>query len=120
MVYLLIFLKMVNRMDDKLNKTYYINLLLDFYVDLLSTKQKEYLIMYYQDDLSLGEISEKYNVSRSAIYDNINRGLKALKKYEETLGLINKYNDRIKLYEQLKTCVDEVGLGILDKLAELD
>ena len=81
-------------MDQKLEKTTYINMLLDFYKDLLTTKQRQYLELYYQEDLTLAEISEQFDVSRTAIFDNINRTIKTLEKYEQHLRLVQKYNNR--------------------------
>ena len=39
-----------------------ISQLYDFYSELLSDKQKQYLNDYYFNDLSLTEISENYNI----------------------------------------------------------
>lgn len=56
-----------------LEKTTRINYLFDFYQQLLTEKQKNYMDLYYLEDYSLGEISETYDVSRQAVYDNIKR-----------------------------------------------
>ncbi|HEM1599222.1 TPA: hypothetical protein U0Y38_000001, partial [Listeria monocytogenes] len=45
-------------------KTNRMNLLFDFYQELLTTKQKAYVSFYYLDDYSLGEIAEEFEVSR--------------------------------------------------------
>ena len=45
-----------------LEKTNQVNLLFDFYAPLLKGKQREYLELYYLDDLSLGEIAEMHEV----------------------------------------------------------
>ena len=41
-----------------------ITLLLDFYGELLTEKQREALELYYNDDLSLGEIGADFGISR--------------------------------------------------------
>lgn len=46
-----------------LEKTTRINYLFDFYQQLLTEKQKNYMDLYYLEDYSLGEISETYGVS---------------------------------------------------------
>lgn len=85
-----------------LEKTVRMNSLFDFYQPLLTNKQRLYLERYYLDDFSLGEISEEFNVSRQAVYDNIRRTETMLEEYEEKLGLYKKYQERLALYEQLK------------------
>ena len=47
--------------------------LYDFYSELLSQKQKQYLNDYFFNDLSLTEISENYEISKQAVSNNIKR-----------------------------------------------
>ena len=75
-----------------MEKFVYLNNLYDLYGDLLTEKQKEYFIDYYFNNLSYGEISSKYNVSRNAIY-------KQLKIIEEKLIFFEK---KLNLYEKKK------------------
>ncbi|MBS9775616.1 MAG: HTH domain-containing protein [Fusobacterium sp.] len=76
--------------------------LLDIYSNLLSKKQKKYLIEHFEDDLSLTEIAENYGVSRQAIYDNIKRGTKLLYDYEKKLKFYEKKKKILKELENLK------------------
>lgn len=94
-------------MKDKLNE---IPLLYDFYGQLLTPKQREYLELYYHHDLSLGEIGEEFQISRQAVYDILRRGEKILQEYEAKLGLVARYQrEREKMIrvfsylQQLKT-----------------
>jgi predicted DNA-binding protein YlxM (UPF0122 family) len=66
-------------------------LLFDFYGSLLTKKQREIYDLYFQQDLSLGEIGELQDVSRTAIYDLVKRTEGTLQHYEERLGLVRKY-----------------------------
>lgn len=75
-------------MDIK--KTNQINLLYNFYHSLLTTKQEQYMNLYYVEDFSLGEISEQLGVSRQAVLDNIHRSVASLDKYEKELNLVDK------------------------------
>lgn len=84
-----------------LEKTNQVNLLFDFYAPLLKGKQREYLELYYLDDLSLGEIAEMHEVSRQAVYDHIKRAEKQLFEYEEKLQLASRHAQRQALLAQM-------------------
>lgn len=88
--------------DDILEKKEHVILLLDMYQDLLTDKQRQYLSLYYEEDLSLSEIADNLGVSRSAIYDNIRRAVKSLEKYEAKLGLLKKHQERLALIDRIK------------------
>lgn len=102
------------------------NLLFDFYQELLTAKQKAYVSFYYLDDYSLGEIAEEFEVSRQAIYDNIKRTEESLEKYEEKLGMLKKYQQREKLFGELeaqlkaKNYLDEHITKTLEQLKNID
>lgn len=66
------------------------NLLLDYYGDLLTTHQKEILNEYFNEDLSMNEIADNYQISKSAVQDLIKRSLVQLNNYEKALKLIEK------------------------------
>jgi hypothetical protein len=68
-----------------------ITMLMDFYGQLLTDKQLTALDMYYNEDLSLGEIAEEYEISRQGVRDNIKRGERQLCEYEEKLGLAKRF-----------------------------
>lgn len=68
-----------------------INLLYDFYGQLLTAKQRALLKLYYQADLSLGEIADQQEVSRQAVYDILKRSERTLEKFEAKLQLVEKH-----------------------------
>ncbi|SFL97926.1 hypothetical protein SAMN04487943_1065 [Gracilibacillus orientalis] len=88
-----------------IEKTTRINALYDFYQQLLTEKQRNYMEMYYAEDFSLGEISETSNVSRQAIYDNIRRTEHMLEEYEKKLSLYQKFLKRQALLQELHALV---------------
>ncbi|GIM27830.1 UPF0122 protein [Clostridium polyendosporum] len=94
-----------------------ISLLLDYYGSLLTEKQQDIMTMYYNDDLSLAEISEINNTSRQAIHDLLKRCYKQLLAYEEKLKLLEKGNikkeKRNKLINDLKVKY-ELQIEIID------
>jgi len=73
-----------------------ISLLMDFYSSLLTDKQNDVMQLYYNDDLSLGEIAELNKISRQAIHDLIKRCYKQLLSYESKLNLLQKSTERKK------------------------
>lgn len=77
----------------------YLILLYDFYSELFNEKQKRYFEDYYFNNLSLGEMSENFNLSRNAIHKSIKMIEEKLYFYEEKLGLYKKREelDRILL-----------------------
>ena len=52
--------------------------------------------MYYVYNLSLSEIGEELSISRAAVNDTIKKSINSLKKYENSLNLMQK---RAKLQE---------------------
>ena len=46
-----------------------VTLLFDTYGDMLTEKQREYLDMRYNQDMSLGEIAQAAGVSRQGVHD---------------------------------------------------
>lgn len=89
-------------------KTLYMNSLYDFYGNLLTDKQKDYLELYYEQDLSLSEISQEQQVSRQAVYDNIKRSEALLLMYEDKLQLVAQFQLRQKAVAYLQQYVEEV------------
>ena len=75
-------------MENSLEKKQRVNLLMDLYEDLLTEKQREYLDLYYHEDLSLSEISLIKNVSKNAVFDNLKKACLHLENYEEKLNLL--------------------------------
>jgi uncharacterized protein len=96
-----------------LEKTTRINYLFDFYQELLTPKQKNYLSMYFLEDYSLGEIADEFNVSRQAVYDNIKRTEAMLEEYESKLHLYDKFEKRQLLLSQLKEQIHKLNDNIM-------
>lgn len=77
-----------NRLEERLQKTVEMALLYDRYGELLTERQRRFFELYFLDDLSLGEISDQYGVSRQAVYDILRRSQRTLEKMERILGLV--------------------------------
>ena len=95
--------------------------LYDFYSELLSQKQKQYLNDYFFNDLSLTEISENYEISKQAVSNNIKRTIIELEQFEETLNLIKLNNERLFLLNEIRKLTDnEEILDYIEQLSKLE
>ena len=65
-------------------------LLYDCYGGMLTEKQREYIDMRYNQDLSLGEIAQLQGVSRQAVFDNLSRTEALLRRMEENIGCVKR------------------------------
>ena len=73
-----------------MEKNVKISILLDIYGKLLTEKQYKLLDDYYNNDLSLSEISENKKITRQAVRDNLKKGENNLFEYEDKLGIMKK------------------------------
>lgn len=72
-------------------KDFNISVLLDFYGEMLTEKQRDVIEFYYDEDLSLAEIAQNCGITRQGVRDSIKRGEAQLKFYEEKLGLVERF-----------------------------
>lgn len=75
-----------------IEKDYRVSLLLDFYGEMLTQKQREVIELYYNEDLSLAEIAEHAHITRQGVRDCVKRGEAALFEMEERLGLAERFS----------------------------
>ena len=96
------------------------NALYDAYETLLTPKQMAYFKAYYLEDWSLAEIASDYEVSRTAVFDNIKRTEKLLEDYEQKLALVMKKQQRDVLLEQLEVLVQDEAKLLVASLQALE
>ena len=70
------------------------SLLLDFYGELLTDKQREYCDLHWNEDLSLAEIAQAGGLTRQGVWDILRRAEAALQSYEEKTGLVRRFLER--------------------------
>jgi len=86
---------------DALEKTNRMNMLFDFYEPLLTDKQRTFLMQYFIEDFTLGEIAAEVGISRQAVYEHIKRAENVLENYEAKLGLLSRH-------QALRSAMDEL------------
>ncbi len=89
--------------------------LLIVYGGMLTDKQKDVLELYYDEDLSLGEIAENLDISRQGVRDSIKRGEETLLQLEEQLGLMKKQKAFDELMHGLLTQAQALRKDISSK-----
>lgn len=95
-------------MDHRL----YLISLYDIYGELLTKKQQEYFEEYYFNNLTLSEISENYQVTRTAVHNQLKESEEKLEYYESILKTKEK-NDLIKKY------IEDIDQETKDKIIDL-
>ena len=86
----------------------YYNELFDLYGDLLTDHERDNFLEYYQEDLSLSEIAENKNVSRSAVSKTINT----------VIDKLNNYEDKLHMYQKKQTLINITKIDDLNKIKE--
>lgn len=81
------------------------SLLLDFYGELLTEKQRTACELHWNEDLSLAEIAEQEGLSRQGVWDILRRAEAALRDYEAKTGLVGRFLER---REQVEAIRDEL------------
>ncbi len=67
--------------------------LLDLYSPLLTKTQREITDLYFNYDLSLGEIAEQKGVSRQSVSDCLQKSKRQVEEYEKKLGFAKTLGD---------------------------
>lgn len=91
-----------------------ITILLDFYGEMLTEKQRDFLSYYYNDDLSLSEIAENEGISRQGVRDAIKRAETLLYDMESKLGFAKKLGDIKGTLGQIIDCAEAINAYNLD------
>ena len=78
----------------------------DLYSPLLTATQKEITDLYFNYDLSLGEIAEQKGVSRQSVSDCLQKCRKQLEKYEEKLCFLKALDGLSQEYSAYMTEVE--------------
>ncbi|MBQ8935540.1 MAG: YlxM family DNA-binding protein [Oscillospiraceae bacterium] len=118
------------------NQAFHMTMLYDFYGDLLTERQREFYDLYHNEDLSLAEIAENYDITRQGVRDVIVRAEAILNDFEEKTGIVARFlkvrstldeiaqlNEQIAQQNQSRYRdgkVDQLTREIQQKLASLE
>jgi predicted DNA-binding protein YlxM (UPF0122 family) len=113
----------VENMDELLYRA----LLLDFYGELLTERQRKIFETHYLNDTSFNEAALELGTSRQAVWDIADRAEKALIYYDEKLALIERHMRINNIIEEINSALNasafsgnEALLGeIRDKLKNI-
>ena len=90
-----------------MNKVLYYNELFSYYKELLTKKEQEVFSLYYEENLSMGEIALLKNISRSAVGFMIKKVTEKLDNYEKILKK-NEIFHKIRIGEDYRRIVEGV------------
>lgn len=84
-------------------KNLHTTVLFDIYGDMLTSQQQAVIDMYYNQDLSLAEISEQIGITRQGVQYTLKHGEDALWHMEQVLGLAAQSIRTKQLANELET-----------------
>ena len=101
-----------------MEKNVKVSMLCEIYGKLLTKKQLEVLIDYYNNDLSLSEIAENNKITRQAVRDIIKKGENKLFELEEKLSFMEKTIKQEKLLQEILNELSKIEDASSDKKIE--
>ena len=99
-------------------KDMHFSILLDFYGEILTDRQREMLECYYNDDMSLSEISDSVGISRQGVRSAIKKGTDILTEMEIKLGLASRFQQVQGLLTDISRQLTELRLAVSDAEAQ--
>ncbi len=85
-----------------------VSYLLDFYGELLTERQRNFLEYYYNEDLSLSEIAENEGITRQGVRDAIKRAEAQLFEAESKLKMAERFGELAKGLDEIKALAGKI------------
>ncbi len=104
------------------SKAYRMAMLYDFYGQLLTERQRDFFDLHYNEDLSLSEIAEHFDITRQGVHDGLVRAEALLTEMEEKTGLVGRYEvlrERIAEIENAAAEILDLNRYGNDRITEL-
>lgn len=109
----------VTIMNDDMQKRENINKLLEIYGELLTLQQRKICEDYYVYNLSLAEIAQAKNISRSGVLDSLKKSEKKLLSFEGNLKFLENKEKQLILLSQIKTATGVEKEKLIGKLERM-
>jgi len=106
--------------ENKLETSVEMGTLCAFYGGLLTGKQLEAVTLYYQEDLSLGEIAEQLGCTRQSVHELIVRSGEKLRAYEAAVGAAARMRGVAEQLEKAAALLEGVCAQALPQQARAD
>lgn len=100
-----------------MDKNIHVSMLLEMYGKLLTDKQADVIDLYYNQNLSLGEIAEELDITRQGVRKSLVDGEKKLIDIEEKLGFFEEKQRREKIIEDIIESTNDKN--VIKKLTNL-
>lgn len=91
-----------------IEKDLHFSVLLDYYSDMLTDKQRDVIDLYYNEDLSLAEIAEHENITRQGVRDSIKRGEQTMLELEEKFKLAEKSKKYYEIIDEVRNLSSDI------------
>lgn len=92
-----------------MSKNLTFSVLLDFYGGMLKDRQRQITEYYYNEDLSLAEISEIVGISRQGVRDALKKAETALIEFEDKLGIKKRFDEILVKTEEIKIMLSDLN-----------
>ncbi len=102
-----------------MNKNLKFSVLLDFYGSLLSERQSDIMDLYYNEDLSLGEIAEDIGITRQGVRDAVKKSEKILTETEQKLGLAMRFGEISETVSEIKQKLEDVNFPQKEEIIQM-
>lgn len=107
----------VDAMEQRLQRSVQTATLCAYYGGLLTDKQREALRLHFEEDWSLGEVAEKFGVSRQNVHELITRSEEKLKRYEQKLGCAARARETAARLREALKALETIDTRALDQKA---
>jgi predicted DNA-binding protein YlxM (UPF0122 family) len=101
---------------DAVEEVQRIIMLIDFFGELLTDRQRYFMNAYYNDNLTLSEIAGNEGITRQAVRDMLARSRSLIEEYEAKTGACAKYLKQLVCVQQMEACLFDVHALNLEKL----